>query len=75
METSNAQICFGSRLYFGTRHSGLAASFYVGLDTATSQCQVLNRMPDGTAMKMVGTAYSSQAEAQQAISSLPECNQ
>jgi hypothetical protein len=53
----------------------LAASFYVGLDTATNQCQVLNRMPDGTAVKMVGTAYGSQAEAQQAISSLPECNQ
>lgn len=53
----------------------LAAQFYVALDTATQQCHVMAQKPDGTDMKMVGSgAYKSQAEAEQAIRSLTECN-
>lgn len=53
----------------------LAAQFYVGLDTQTKQCHVLAQKPDGASIKMVGSGpYSSQAEAQQAISSIAECN-
>jgi hypothetical protein len=51
-----------------------ADQFYVALDTTTNQCQVVNQMPDGTNMRQIGTAYGSQAEAQQAITTLPECN-
>jgi hypothetical protein len=53
----------------------LAAQFYVAQDPATKQCQVMNRKPDGTTMRQVGSgAYKSQAEAEQAIQDLNECN-
>lgn len=53
----------------------LAAQYYVALDTSTKQCHVMAQRPDGTAMKQVGSgAYKSQAEAQQALRSLAECN-
>ncbi len=53
----------------------LAAPFYVALDTQTNQCQIVAQKPDGATMKMVGSGpYSSQAEAQQAIRSIAECN-
>jgi len=53
----------------------LAAQYYVALDTSTKQCHVMAQKPDGTTMKMVGSgAYKSEAEAQQAIQSLTECN-
>jgi hypothetical protein len=53
----------------------LAAQYYVALDTSTKQCHVMAQRPDGTAMKQVGNgAYKSQAEAQQALRSLAECN-
>jgi hypothetical protein len=52
-----------------------AAQFYVAQDPATKQCQVMNQKPDGTTMRQVGSgAYKSQAEAEQAIQSLNECN-
>jgi len=53
----------------------LAAQSYVALDTSTKQCHVMAQKPDGTTMKMVGSgAYKSEAEAQEAIQSLTECN-
>jgi hypothetical protein len=53
----------------------LAAQYYVALDTSTNQCHVMAQKPDDTTMKMVGNgAYQSQAEAQQAIRGLAECN-
>ena len=53
----------------------LAAQYYVALDISTKQCHVMAQRPDGTAMKQVGSgAYKSQAEAQQALRSLAECN-
>jgi hypothetical protein len=53
----------------------LAAQYYVALDTSTKQCHVMAQKPDGTTMKMVGSgAYKSEAEAEQAIQSLTECN-
>lgn len=53
----------------------LAAPFYVGLDTQTNQCHILAQKPDGMTIKMVGSGpYSSQAEAQQALRSIAECN-
>jgi hypothetical protein len=52
-----------------------AGQFYVAQDPATKQCQVMNQKPDGTTMRQVGSgAYKSQAEAEQAIQSLNECN-
>jgi len=53
----------------------LAAQYYVALDTSTKQCHVMAQKPDGTSMQMVGSgAYKSEAEAQEAIQSLTECN-
>jgi hypothetical protein len=60
---------------FALATPALAAEFYVALNTATNQCQVVAQKPDGMALKMVGAgAYDTQAEAQQAIRSLAECN-
>ena len=59
---------------FALATPALAAPFYVALNLETRQCQILAQKPDGTTMKMVGSgAYQSQAEAQQAIGSLTEC--
>jgi hypothetical protein len=53
----------------------LAAQYFVALDTSTKQCHVMAQRPDGAAMKQVGSgAYKSEAEAQQALRSLAECN-
>jgi hypothetical protein len=53
----------------------LAAEYYVGRDDATNECRVVSQEPDGTTMKMVGSgAYRSEAEAQDAIQSITECN-
>ena len=53
----------------------LAARYYVALDSSTRQCQVVAQKPDGTSMKMVGSAPSqSEADAEKAIQSLTECN-
>ena len=62
-------------LIAGLATPALAAQYYVALDTSTKQCHVMAQRPDGTAMKQVGSgAYKSQAEAQQALRSLAECN-
>ena len=53
----------------------LAAQYYVGQDTATNECQVVEQEPNGTTMKMVDSgAYKSEAEAEKAIQSLTDCN-
>jgi hypothetical protein len=51
----------------------LAAEFYVGRDASTSECHVMAQKPDGTTMRMVGSAYKSETDAQRAIQSLSEC--
>jgi hypothetical protein len=63
---------------------GLAAEFFVALDTATNQCRVVTERPDdgptqlnddsSPSLKMVGSgAYKSEAEAQKAIQAITEC--
>ncbi|MGH6735643.1 MAG: hypothetical protein ACRECX_06135 [Methyloceanibacter sp.] len=61
-------------LTLGVATSAIAAEFYVGIDQATKQCRVTSQEPDGTVMKQVGTPYESMDEAQQAITTLPECS-
>ena len=52
-----------------------AEQFYVALDTSTKQCHVMNSRPDGATQKMVGSgAYKSEADAENAIQKLSECN-
>lgn len=69
------KYAMAAALVFALATPALAAQFYVAQDPATKQCQVLNARPDGTTMKMVGSgAYKSQAEAEQAIQNLSECN-
>lgn len=60
---------------FALATPALAAQFFVGLDATTKECHVMNTRPDGSTQKMVGSgAYKSQAEAEQAIQNLSECN-
>jgi hypothetical protein len=69
------KYAIAAALVFALATPAFAAQFYVGLDAATKECQVLSARPDGTTMKMVGSgAYKSQAEAEQAIQNLSECN-
>ena len=51
-----------------------AEEFYVALDTSTNKCHVMEQEPDGKTMMMVGgSAYKSEAEAQEAMQSLTAC--
>jgi hypothetical protein len=63
-------------LALGLASPALAAQeFFVALDTSANECRVIMTQPDGVTMKQVGDAsYSSLADAQNAISRLPECN-
>ena len=47
-----------------------AGPYYVGLDTATHKCSVVNKMSAG--MKMMGK-YKTQAEAEKAMAGMKEC--
>lgn len=52
-----------------------AEEYFVALDTASKQCRVMSIQPDGMTMKLVGDkSYPTLAEAQTAMSLLPECN-
>ncbi len=52
-----------------------AEEYFVALDTSSKQCRVMSIQPDGTTMKLVGgKSYPTLAEAQTAMSLLPECN-
>ena len=52
-----------------------AEQFYVALDMSTKQCHVMKSRPDGATQKMVGSgAYKSEADAENAIQKLSECN-
>ena len=69
------KYAIAAALVFALATPAFAAQFYVAKDPATKQCQVLNERPDGTTMKMVGSsAYKSEAEAEQEIQTLSECN-
>lgn len=51
----------------------LAAQYFVAQDSSTKKCMVVEKKPDGTAMKMVGSAHKSEAEAKKAMSSNDAC--
>jgi hypothetical protein len=66
---------FAIALALGLATPALAADqFFVALDTTANQCRVMMTEPDGVTMKQVGDAYPSLADAQDAITRLPECN-
>ena len=47
-----------------------AGPYFVGFDTATKKCSVVNKMAPG--MKMMGK-YKSQADAEKAMAGMKEC--
>lgn len=50
-----------------------ASEFYVVQDTATSKCSVMEQRPTATTMKVVGTAYKTQAEAAAGMKAAKAC--
>jgi hypothetical protein len=51
-----------------------ASSFYLAQDTASMKCQVVNTLPaSGGSVKVVGTAYTTQAAAQTALTADKTC--
>jgi hypothetical protein len=53
----------------------LAANYYIVQDTSTQSCQIMQQEPTATGKRLVGNTagYSSQAQAQSAMQSLPDC--
>jgi hypothetical protein len=49
---------------------GVAGPWFVGLETATGKCSVVNSMPAG--MKMMGK-YNTKEEAETAMAGMKEC--
>ena len=51
-----------------------ASSFYLAQDTTSMKCQVVGTLPaNGGSMKVIGTAHSTQAEAQTALTADKTC--
>ena len=51
-----------------------ASSFYLAQNTTSMKCQVVNALPaPGGSMKVVGTAHTTQAEAQTALTADKTC--
>ena len=74
----------GAGLALAIATPALGAEFYVALDTSTNQCRVVTEKPDdrptvltgeeAPTLKMVGSgAYKTEAEAQEAMEAITEC--
>ena len=58
----------------GQAPPSIAPSFYLAQDTTTMKCQIVNTKPiDGSGMKLVGTAHSTEASAQIALETDKTC--
>jgi hypothetical protein len=75
-ETEMMKSLFAGALVLGLATPVFAAQeFFVALDTTANQCRVMMTQPDGVTMKQLGNgSYPSLADAQDAITRLPECN-
>ena len=52
----------------------LAAEFYIGKNSETGKCTVVEEKPDGTTMVMIGTeSYATKQEAKTAKKASDEC--
>jgi hypothetical protein len=47
--------------------------FYIQQNTSTKECDIGQTQPDGTKEVMIGTTYSTKAEAVEARKAAPEC--
>ena len=52
-----------------------AEQYWVARDAVSNQCEIVPKKPDGTLVVDLGKKkYASEAEAKQAMTSLPDCN-
>lgn len=68
-------LLFALGLAVAFQTTGLAATaYYIGQDTKTAKCVVVDKEPDGARLQQVGPdSYKTKAEALAALKTAPEC--